>query len=57
MAGTDTRWTLRCGFAQALLFFEVAGDPNNVLVGTGVALPSNLLADLGSVATALLPAS
>ena len=57
MAGTVTRWALRYGFAQALLYFEVAGDPNNVLVGTGVALPSNLLPDSCSVATALLPAS
>ena len=57
MAGADARWTLRYGFRQALLLLlEVAGDPDDVLVGTGVTLLSNLLPDSCSVATALLPA-
>ncbi len=55
MAGRDTRWTLRYGFCQAFLFFEVAGDPNDVLVGTGVALLGDFLVDPRGVATALLP--
>src|SRR5215210_767776 len=56
MASGDTRWTLRYGFCQALLLLEIPGDPNDVLVGTGVALLGDLLPDSGSVATALLPA-
>src|SRR5215203_3812956 len=57
MAGQDARRTLGERFCQALLFLEVAGDPNNVLVGTGITLLGDLPPDLGSVATALLPAS
>ena len=45
----------RCRFAQALLLFEVAGDPDDVLVGTGIALLRDLPPDLGGVATTLLP--
>jgi hypothetical protein len=56
MAGQDARRPLGEGFCQALLLFEVAGDPNNILVSTGVTLLRDLPPDLGGVATALLPA-
>src|SRR5215210_8926153 len=56
VVGGDARWAVRCGFAQALLFLQVAGDPNDVLVGAGVALLGDLPPDPGGVAAALLPA-
>src|SRR5215210_5951457 len=57
MAGQDARRTLRYGLCQTLLLFEVAGDPNDICVGTWVTLLGDLPPDLGGVATALLPAS
>src|SRR5215212_2432347 len=56
MPRQDARRTLRYGLCQTLLLFEVAGDPNDILVGTRVTLLGDLSPDLGSVATTPFPA-
>jgi hypothetical protein len=43
------------GFPRLLLFLEVAGDPDDVLVGAGVALLRDLPPDPGGVGAALFP--
>jgi hypothetical protein len=56
MAGGDTWRMVRYEFTQALLFFEIPGDLDNVLVCTRVTLLGDLLPNSGGVPTAFLPA-